>query len=178
LRFALNDRLVEIDSPPGMPALDYLRRCENLTGVKFACREGDCGSCVVLVGRRLADRIHYQVVTSCLVPLGALADRHVVTVEGLNRRGLNPIQLAFVDFGASQCGFCTPGFIVSLTGHLLETERWEAAEAVEAVAGNICRCTGYASIVRSIERLLASLSERVDPEEPRIEAPADLFSAD
>jgi xanthine dehydrogenase small subunit len=170
MRFALNDRSVETDDPPGMPALDYLRRNRGLTGVKYACREGDCGSCAVLVGRRLADRVHYQVVTSCLVPLGALADTHVVTVEGLNRRSLNPLQQAFVDNGASQCGFCTPGFIVSLTGHLLETQGWEPAGAVEAVAGNICRCTGYASIVRSINQLFSSLSQRVDPLEPRISA--------
>jgi len=153
-----------------MPALDFLRRDRGLTGVKYACREGDCGSCAVLVGRRLADRVHYQVVTSCLLPLGALAGRHVVTVEGLNRRRLNPIQQAFVDRGASQCGFCTPGFIVSLAGHLLETERWDVHDAVEAVAGNICRCTGYASIVRSIDQMLVSLSQRVDPLEPRIDA--------
>jgi xanthine dehydrogenase small subunit len=170
LRFALNDQSVETDHPPGMPALDFLRRNRNLTGVKYACREGDCGSCAVLVGRRLTDRVHYQVVTSCLVPLGALAERHVVTVEGLNRRRLNSIQQAFVDCGASQCGFCTPGFIVSLTGHLLEAERWDANNAVEAVAGNICRCTGYASISRSIERLIGALGRHVDLLEPRIEA--------
>ncbi len=170
MRFALNDQSVETDHPPGMPALDFLRRNRNLTGVKYACREGDCGSCAVLVGRRLTDRVHYQVVTSCLVPLGALAERHVVTVEGLNRSRLNLIQQAFVDCGASQCGFCTPGFIVSLTGHLLEAERWNSNDAIEAVAGNICRCTGYASIARSIDQLIAALSRHVEPLEPRIEA--------
>lgn len=170
MRFALNDKLVDTDRPPGTPALDFLRRDENLTGVKYACREGDCGSCAVLVGQKVSGIIHYQVVTSCLVPLGALADRHVVTVEGLNRHRLSSIQQVFVDCGASQCGFCTPGFVVSLTGHLLEAERWSSRDAVEAVAGNICRCTGYASIVRSIDQLLDGLRRTVDPAEPRIAA--------
>jgi xanthine dehydrogenase small subunit len=170
MRFALNDRLVETGKPPGLPALDFLRHDEGLTGVKYACREGDCGSCAVLVGHRTDDAILYQVVTSCLVPLGALADRHVVTVEGLNRTRLTPIQQAFVDNGASQCGFCTPGFVVALTGHILEAKRWDANDAVEAVAGNICRCTGYASIIRSIDILLRALGGAVDPGEPRIPA--------
>lgn len=167
MRFVLNDRSVETDDPPGMPALDFLRRKAGLTGVKYACREGDCGSCAVLVGRRARNDVRYQVVTSCLMPLGALADCHVVTIEGLNRTHLTPIQQAFVDSGASQCGFCTPGFIVSLAGHFLEARRWNTADAVEAVAGNICRCTGYASIVRSIENLLDILEDRVDVDEPR-----------
>ena len=170
MRFALNDRLVETGKPLGLPALDYLRRDERLTGVKYACREGDCGSCAVLVGQRTVDGILYQVVTSCLVPLGALADRHVVTVEGLNRTRLTPIQQLFVDNGASQCGFCTPGFVVALTGHLMETKSWDTRHAVEAVAGNICRCTGYASIIRSIDQLLESLRRDVGPGEPRIPA--------
>lgn len=166
MRFALNDRLVETGKPPGLPALDYLRRDECLTGVKYACREGDCGSCAVLVGRRTAHGIRYQVVTSCLVPLGALADRHVVTVEGLNRTRLTPIQQLFVDNGASQCGFCTPGFVVSLTGHLLEAQSWDAKEAVESVAGNICRCTGYVQIIDSIKAVSGYYKE----EEPAVVA--------
>ncbi len=170
MRFALNDRLVETGESPGVPALDYLRRNQGLTGVKYACREGDCGSCAVLVGQPTVDGIRYQVVTSCLLPLGAVANRHVVTIEGLNRTRLNPIQQAFVDNGASQCGFCTPGFVVSLTGHLLEAQSWDTGNAIEAVAGNICRCTGYASIIRSIDLLLDALRQDVDPLEPRVPA--------
>ena len=170
MRFALNDQSVETGKPPGLPALDFLRRDEGLTGVKYACREGDCGSCAVLVGQPTDDGIRYQVVTSCLLPLGSLAGRHVVTVEGLNRTRLTPIQQTFVDNGASQCGFCTPGFVVSLTGHLLEAQNWDTRDAVEAVAGNICRCTGYASIIRSIDQLLGDLRRAVDPREPRIPA--------
>jgi xanthine dehydrogenase small subunit len=170
LRFALNDGLVEVDTLPGLPALDYLRDDARLTGVKHACREGDCGSCVILLGQPMDGSILYRVVTSCLLPIGALVGHHVVTVEGLNRRQLSPVQQAFADEGASQCGFCTPGFIVSFTGHLLEATRWSEEDAIEAVAGNICRCTGYASIRRSIKSVLDQLRETVDPGEER--APA------
>lgn len=169
-RFALNDGLVQAASPSGLPALDFLRQSAGLTGVKHACREGDCGSCVVLLGELDGPTPRYRVVTSCLIPVGALAGRHVVTVEGLDRRDLGPIQRAFVDEGASQCGFCTPGFVVSLTGFLLETESWGEDLAEEAVAGNICRCTGYASIRRVIRTILEQLRTAVDPAEERIPA--------
>jgi xanthine dehydrogenase small subunit len=170
LRFALNDGLVETAIPTGLPALDFLRDDAGLTGVKYACREGDCGSCVVLLGQPVADTIHYRVVTSCLLPVGALQGHHVVTIEGLNHGALGPIQKAFADEGASQCGFCTPGFVVAFTGHLLEATRWDESEAIEAIAGNICRCTGYASIRRSLATVLDQLRSNVDLKEERIPA--------
>ena len=170
LRFALNQKVVEVASHPGLPALDYLRDDARLTGVKHACREGDCGSCVILLGEPTNGSVLYRVVTSCLLPVGALHGHHVVTVEGLNRRQLGGIQQAFADEGASQCGFCTPGFVVSFTAHLLEAKRWVDEDAIEAVAGNICRCTGYASIRRSIHTELEHLRRAVDPAEDRIPA--------
>jgi xanthine dehydrogenase small subunit len=170
LRFVLNDAEVVVDTHPGLPALDYLRDDARLTGVKHACREGDCGSCVILLGRFSGGAIHYRVVTSCLLPTGALVGHHVVTVEGLNRRLPGPIQNAFAEEGASQCGFCTPGFVVSLTSYLLEATRWDESEAIEAIAGNICRCTGYASIRRSIAIVLDQLRNNIDPAEDRVPA--------
>lgn len=170
LRFVLNDSVVETERHPGISALDYLRSEAKLTGVKHACREGDCGSCVVLLGTAEGSLATYQVVTSCLLPMGAVAGRHVVTVEGLNRREPGSIQLAFADEGASQCGFCTPGFVISLTGHLIETPSWDEHDAIEAIAGNICRCTGYASIRRAVTTVLDRLRSRVDPSKERIPA--------
>jgi xanthine dehydrogenase small subunit len=170
LRFALNDGLVETATRPGLPALDYLRESAGLTGVKYACREGDCGSCVILLGQPTAGTIRYRVVTSCLLPVAALQGHHVVTVEGLNRPALGPIQSAFADHGASQCGFCTPGFVVAFTGHLLEATGWDEADAIEAIAGNICRCTGYASIRRSLATVFDQLRTTVDPREARVPA--------
>jgi len=170
LRFALNDRLVETEAGPGLPALDYLRNEGGLTGVKHACREGDCGSCVVLLGQPENRGMRYRAVTSCLLPIGALDRHHVVTVEGLNRRNLTPFQSALDAEGASQCGFCTPGFVVSFAGFLLTAKRWDEHVAIEAVAGNICRCTGYASIVRAMASTLDRIRNRIDPAESRIPA--------
>ncbi len=170
LRFALNDKPVAVTAHHGLPTLDFLLDEAGLTGVKHACREGDCGSCVVLLGQPKSDEISYQVVTSCLLPLGAIDGHHVVTVEGLNRIELGVFQQALVDEGGSQCGFCTPGFVVSFIGFLLAGKCWELAPAIEAVAGNICRCTGYSSIVRAMASILERLDENVDPAQPRIPA--------
>lgn len=170
LRFVLNDAAVATETHPAVPALDFLRGEARLTGVKHACREGDCGSCVVLLGTPGGRCASYRVVTSCLLPMGALAGRHVVTVEGLNRRQPGPVQLAFADEGASQCGFCTPGFVVALTGHLIEAEQWNEREAITAIAGNICRCTGYVSILRAMTTVLDRLRSTVDIAEDRIPA--------
>jgi len=170
LRFALNDGLVEVEASSGLPTLDYLRDEAGLTGVKHACREGDCGSCVVLLGQPENGAMRYRAVTSCLLPIGALDRRHVVTIEGLNRRNLTPFQSALDAEGASQCGFCTPGFVVSFAGFLLTAERWDEQAAIEAVAGNICRCTGYASIIRAMASTLDRIRNRIDPAEPRIPA--------
>jgi len=170
LRFALNDGLVEAATHPGLPALDYLRDGAGLTGVKYACREGDCGSCVILLGQPGCGTIRYRVVTSCLLPVGALSGHHVVTIEGLTHQSLGPVQNAFVEEGASQCGFCTPGFVVAFSGYLLEATQWNESEAIEAIAGNICRCTGYASIKRSLATVLDQLRRSVDPNDERIPA--------
>ncbi len=170
LRFFLNDKPVEVAAHHGLPALDYLRDEAGLTGVKHACREGDCGSCVVLVGEPQGAAIDYRVVTSCLLPMAAIDGHHVVTVEGLNGVNLGVFQQALVDQGGSQCGFCTPGFVVSFAGFLLTKTRWELAPAIEAVAGNICRCTGYTSVVRAMASTVERISETVDPAEPRIPA--------
>jgi len=169
-RFALNERPVEVAAHPGLPALDFLRGEAGLTGVKHACREGDCGSCVVLLGLPKPDGFSYRVVTSCLLPLGAIDGHHVVTIEGLNGVDLGVFQRALVDEGGSQCGFCTPGFVVSFVGYLIAAESWQLSAAIEAVAGNICRCTGYSSIVRAMASTLEDLGARMDPTEPRIPA--------
>jgi xanthine dehydrogenase small subunit len=150
-------------------ALDFLRDDAGLKGVKHACREGDCGSCVVLLGRLELGRLTYRAVTSCLLPLGAVENHHVVTVEGLAMSALSPFQQALADSGGSQCGFCTPGFVVSFAGHLLETADWSLDGAVEAIAGNICRCTGYASIERAMAEILGGLEAAPEPGLKRIE---------
>lgn len=160
LRFLLNDRIVETGAPWGMALLDYIRDRAGLKGTKHACREGDCGACMVLLGELGEDhRLRYRGLTSCLLPLGEAAGRHVVTVEGLAGSSLGPVHRAVVEEGASQCGFCTPGFVVAMTEYLLNTATFELDEALIAVAGNLCRCTGYASIRRALGRLIDQLRD-------------------
>jgi len=166
MRFILNDDLVETDAPPGMAVVDWVRDDAGLKGTKHACREGDCGSCLVLVGSATEGRVVYRALTSCLLPLGEVEGRHLVTIEGLNASALVPTQRVMVDHGASQCGFCTPGIVVALTGYLLNATSLQRSSALVALAGNLCRCTGYASIRRAV----ADLIEAVDPGEDRLSA--------
>ena len=168
-RFLLNQRLVDEQLPAGTVMLDVIRRHRGLTGTKDVCREGDCGACQVLLGKRLAGGLRYQAVNACLLPLGAVADGHVVTIEGLNGERLNPIQQALVDNGAIQCGYCTPGLVMALTGFFLNSQTSDEHAATDAVAGNLCRCTGYAGIKRAIEQLCRQFDLSGSPMERRIE---------
>jgi xanthine dehydrogenase small subunit len=145
--FILNDKNYTTMLPSGAVTLDLLRSEAGLTGTKEGCREGDCGACTVLLGIPIEQGIKYMAVNSCILPVGELQGRHLVTIEGINpKKGLSSIQKIFVEEGASQCGFCTPGMIMSLTGYLLSTVDPDDAGAVGSLAGNICRCTGYVSI--------------------------------
>ena len=128
-------------------------------GTKIGCREGDCGACTILIGELIEGEIHYSSATSCLMALGNAHGKHIVTIEGLNMEGLNAVQHSFSEEGATQCGFCTPGFIVSLCSlSLRESQTYE--NALEVMNGNICRCTGYKSIERAGLRISQILSKR------------------
>lgn len=159
--FILNDRIVRVDLPDGTPLLEVIRRTFHLTGMKLACGEGECGACTVLVGALDVHGVKYHSVTSCITPLINVHGKHVVTIEGINQEQLTPVQQAMVDCNGTQCGFCTPGFIVSMTGALLNGARLTTDDIVAATDGNICRCTGYHSIQRAA-RLLARRFQ--DPE--------------
>lgn len=160
-KFILNNETIETDQPSGMVLADFIRYHQCLTGTKLGCREGDCGACTALVGIVQDGVVHYESVTSCLMPLGNAAGKHIVTVEGVNLDGrLNVIQQAMTDEGGTQCGFCTPGFIVSLCGFALSNKSQTKAEGILAIAGNICRCTGYKSIERAIERVVDLLEKQ------------------
>ena len=155
IKCIINDREVETSLSPGMVTLDFIREHRKLSGTKEGCREGECGACTVLLGELKGERVEYKAVASCLLPLGEIHRKHIVTVEGLNRKDgtLTPVQQAIVDEGASQCGFCTPGIVVALTGFFLTSETLGYRDAVDAVDGNICRCTGYMPIKRAAQNL-------------------------
>ena len=156
LRFRLNNRLVEIRDREEIVVLDWLRREQGLTGTKEGCREGDCGACMVLMGEHdpQSGAVTWKGALSCLLALGELDGRHIVTIEGIGKQGLTPVMEAMLDEGASQCGFCTPGFVVSLTAYLLCGGKLTVDGATRAIEGNLCRCTGYGSIQRAAAHLV------------------------
>ncbi len=157
ISFLLNDTLVESTAHEGTVLLDIIRYHQHLPGTKIGCREGDCGACTVLVGELKNDQVVYRSMTSCLLALANVQGKHIVTVEGLNMEKLSPVQQALVDESGTQCGFCTPGFVVSLSGCCLSREKVTNELAVRAIDGNICRCTGY----KSIERAAAIIADKL-----------------
>jgi xanthine dehydrogenase small subunit len=162
IKLILNDLLVETESRPTTVLLDFIRKDKKLTGTKEGCREGDCGACTVLLGELTGDGVKYKSINSCLVPLGDVNGKHVVTIEGLNVSGLTPIQEAIVDEGGTQCGFCTPGFIISMTGYFLNHKNVNVNETIYWLGGNVCRCTGYGGIKRAAEYTV-NLFEKNNP---------------
>lgn len=138
-----------------MTLLDFVRYQKRLTGTKIGCREGDCGACTVLVGTLKNDAMEYQSITSCISPLGNAHGKHIVTVEGTNLQNkLTTTQEAMRANYATQCGFCTPGFVVSLTGFTLSNSDKNYNNALDAISGNICRCTGYKAIERAANQVV------------------------
>lgn len=149
IQFILNNDSVNTNLAGGSTVLDYVRYHKRQHGTKIGCREGDCGACTILVGNIEGDEISYRSMTSCLMPLVNANAKHIVTVEGINMQQLSPVQQAMADANGTQCGFCTPGFIMSLTGYILNENSRTYEQAIAAIDGNICRCTGYKSIERA-----------------------------
>ncbi len=150
VRFVLDGRVVERDGiAPATTLLALLRDDLGRTGTKEGCAEGDCGACTVLLGRACGHALEYRPVNACIRFAATVDGCEVVTSESLVQPdgSLHPVQQAMVDLHASQCGFCTPGFVMSLAALYLARDAVERDEVVEAIAGNLCRCTGYRPIV-------------------------------
>ena len=143
IRLTVNGEPYELLVEPFASLLDTLRDELRLTGTKKGCDEGDCGACTVIL-----DGI---AVTSCLVLAGSANGKDVLTVEGLAQEGkLHPMQQAFLEEGGVQCGFCTPGLIMTAVGYLKENPNPTQEDARYAIGGNLCRCTGYTRVIKAI----------------------------
>ena len=156
IRFALNGEEVDVSFAPYKTLLELLREDLGHTGTKHGCELGECGACAVLLDG--------QPVLSCLVLALECAGRRVLTVEGLTADGrLDPLQDAFADLGAAQCGYCTPGILVTAKALLDRNPHPDRDEIRAALSGNLCRCTGYLQIFEAVEAAMIKISEKDKP---------------
>ena len=161
VRFILNGRLVSAAGvDPHVSLLQYLREELRLTGTKEGCAEGDCGACTVVMGELDhlggSGRVGLKPINACIRPLPTLDGKAIFTVEGLTAANgsLHPVQQALADGFGSQCGFCTPGFVMSLFALYKNTPQPTRQQAIEALSGNLCRCTGYRPILDAAQAML------------------------
>jgi len=156
IRFALNGEEVDVSFAPYKTLLEVLREDLGHTGTKHGCELGECGACAVLLDGKP--------VLSCLVVALECAGRRVLTVEGLTADGrLDPLQDAFADLGAAQCGYCTPGILVTAKALLDRNPHPDREEIRAALSGNLCRCTGYLQIFEAVEAAMIKISEKDKP---------------
>ena len=144
IRLTVNGQEKQVETDEDRPLLDVLREDLELTGTKYGCGEGECGACTVL--------IEVKPVRSCITSVSEAANKPVETIEGLARDGkLHPIQAAFLEHQAMQCGYCIPGQIMQAAGLLQEKPKPSRQEIIEAMNGNICRCCNYPAILAAVE---------------------------
>jgi len=145
LNFILNGEPVQVEIEPHLTLLELLRNELELTGTKEGCGMGECGACTVLLDGKA--------INSCILPALEVEGKGVTTIEGVadDKGGLHPIQKAFIEYGAIQCGFCTPGMVLSAKALLDENPKPTEEEIRNGIAGNLCRCTGYLQIVQAIK---------------------------
>lgn len=162
IHFFINGRPFSLPVAPGRTALDLIRNGLGLTGTKEGCSEGDCGACTVAVGSLCRGGIEYRAMASCILPAVKLHGKHVITIEGLARgEKLHPIQQAILENRATQCGFCTPGVIMSLFCLFAGNSGPSAEDINAALEGNLCRCTGYQSIRKAALQVSEDLRRKL-----------------
>ncbi len=158
VRFILDDQVKELTAlDPTLTVLNYLRTVERKCGTKEGCAEGDCGACTVVLGERADKRVRYRAVNACILFTPTLDGKQLITVENLKGRdgSLHPVQRAMVECHGSQCGFCTPGFVMSLFALYKSETNPSHLRINDALAGNLCRCTGYRPIVDAARKMYA-----------------------
>lgn len=140
----INGTIYERTIDPEMRLLDFIREEAKLKGTKEGCGEGECGACTVIVNG--------HTMNSCLLLAASMTGKEITTIEGIGGEALHPLQLAFMEVGASQCGYCTPGMILSAKALLDSNLKVSEKDIREAISGNLCRCTGYEKIVQGVLR--------------------------
>ncbi|MDE2016369.1 MAG: xanthine dehydrogenase small subunit [Hyphomicrobiales bacterium] len=179
VRFLLGDEAVAVaPTDPTRTLLDFLREDRRLVGTKEGCAEGDCGACTVAVGRARGVVVAYEAMDSCILPLAALDGLHVLTIEHVGGAdgAMHPVQAAMVARHGSQCGFCTPGIVMSLYAQWRGGGATDEAAVEDALAGNLCRCTGYAPIVAAAMDAAAA-PKAADPRGARVAEVAARLAA-
>lgn len=154
VKLMVNSRKYKLDIDPRKRLIDIIRDGIGLTGTKEGCAEGECGACTVIMNKRA--------VNSCMVMAVQARNKEIITIEGLEKNGeLDQLQKAFINKGAVQCGFCTPGMIMSCKALLMKKPNPTEKEIKESIAGNLCRCTGYNKIVEAVLEASVALNEEV-----------------
>ncbi len=162
ISFWLNGKPLIAEIPPAQTTLEFLQQTQQLWGTKCSCNEGDCGACTVVVASPREGLIFYEAVTSCLYNAARLHGKHLITVEGLGTPDrLHPIQQKMLEYHATQCGYCSPGFVMSLFALLAMTPHPADEEILSALEGNLCRCTGYESILAAAR----DLAQNIEPQD-------------
>ena len=180
LEFLWRGKIMRVEQfGPDTMLLDFLRLTEKSRGTKEGCNEGDCGACTVVLGEAIDGRMKYQAVNACILFLGQIHGKELITVEDLAEGGkLHPVQQAMVDFHASQCGFCTPGFVMSLFALGHSSGPISRDDVVTAIAGNLCRCTGYRPIIDAGLKACIGLRDKFSADEQKAIAALQSISRD
>ena len=154
IEFILNDELIKINNvDTNVSVLNYLRIDKRLTGTKEGCASGDCGACTAIIAELKNNKLEYKAINTCIMFLYSLHGKQLITVEHLSNSKLHPVQQSIVDNHGSQCGFCTPGFVMSMFGMYKDKVKPSNQNIDEYLAGNLCRCTGYNSIKKAAKKM-------------------------
>jgi xanthine dehydrogenase small subunit len=170
IRFILNNKVQEINNPnPNETILNYIRLDLKKTGTKEGCAEGGCGACTVVIGELKKNKIIYKAINSCIAFITSLEGKQLLIVEDLNESdgSLHQVQSAMIKYHASQCGFCTPGFVMSLFSMFKNNNSYDEKTIEESIAGNLCRCTGYRPIIDAAKNLNSKQSDKFKKDEKK-----------
>ena len=176
IKFIHSDRVIEIHDPnPNETLLNYVRTKLRKTGTKEGCAEGGCGACTIVLGELKNNNIIYKAINSCISLVPSLEGKQLILVEDLVKKNgtLHPVQDAMIKYHGSQCGFCTPGFLITSQALLTKNPSPSDNEIACAIEGNLCRCTGYQQIIQSIQAAAAIHRGDESPSKPASYAHSD-----